>query len=173
MSAPAAAPARAADAQQIGRRIEDLLDRLAGSGDRESVAAAEELVRALMEFYGAGLARIVELLGAATVSRTLVEDDLVAHLLALHELHPEELPGRIGRALAGQQVEVVGFEEATGTLRVRAGGGGCGCPSTADATREAVAAALAGLAPEVTAVELADAGPALLQIATRPPGSRS
>ncbi|TQF06749.1 NifU family protein [Kitasatospora acidiphila] len=158
------------DPARTARRIEELLDRL--SGDLEASAAGEQLVGALMEFYGAGLARIVELVGAATVSRTLLDDELVAHLLALHDLHPEEPAARIARALAGQPVEVLGFDE--GTLRIRASGGGsCGCPSTAAATREAVVAALAGLAPEVTAVELAAEPPALLQIGTRPPGSGS
>jgi hypothetical protein len=157
------------DPERTARRIEELLDRLAATPD--AAATGEQLVRALMEFYGAGLARIVQLVGAGTVSRALLGDALVAHLLALHDLHPEELPARIARALADQPVEVLGFED--GTLRLKPSrSGGCGCQSTSGATREAALAALAGLAPEVTAVELATE-PALLQIGTRPPGSGS
>ena len=51
------------DGPQAGRRVEEVLDRLAATGDRAACAAAEELVRVLMEFYGAGLARIAERLG--------------------------------------------------------------------------------------------------------------
>ncbi|WP_035844487.1 NifU family protein [Kitasatospora azatica] len=171
----AAAPVRAVNAEQVGRRIEEILDQFAAGGDRDASAAAEELVRVLMEFYGAGLARIVDLLGSATVAKTLLDDELVANLLVLHELHPEDLPSRIARALAHQPVEVVDFAVATGTLRVRSTGGGCGCPSTSAATRETVADALAGLAPEVTSVELEGAAKesALLQISTRAPGGGS
>ena len=52
-------------AEQTGRRVEEVLDRLAESGDPAAAAAAEELVRSLMDFYGAGLARILHLLSGA------------------------------------------------------------------------------------------------------------
>ncbi|MFI5617020.1 hypothetical protein [Streptomyces sp. NPDC051567] len=178
----------AADAQQAGHRVEEVLDRLAATGDREVCAAAEELVRVLMDFYGAGLARIVEHLGGPADaprpgSRTalppalppaLLDDELVASLLTLHHLHPEDVGTRIDRALtsAGNALEPLGFDEATGTLRLRPapGAGGCGCSSATEvpaATRDL----LACYAPEVTTVELAPAGPPplpLLQIGTRP-----
>ncbi|MER5603569.1 hypothetical protein ABT085_41950, partial [Streptomyces sp. NPDC002265] len=51
-------------AEQAGRRVEEVLDRLAAGGDRAAAEAAEELVRSLMDFYGSGLARIVRLLSA-------------------------------------------------------------------------------------------------------------
>ena len=51
--------------EQTGRRVEEILDRLAESGDPAAAAAAEELVRSLMDFYGAGLARILQLLSGA------------------------------------------------------------------------------------------------------------
>jgi Fe-S cluster biogenesis protein NfuA len=181
--APAPARARAADAEQAGRRVEEILDRLAAAGDREVSAAAEELVRTLMDFYGAGLARMVDLLGAPAAQHSgaaplerLLGDDLVAGLLVLHDLHPEDLPTRIGRALnglPGRPVELVGFDEATGTLRVRsANPGGCACPSTNAAARQSVEDALACFAAEVASVELEPTGdakqPTLLQITTRP-----
>ncbi|NUS14874.1 MAG: hypothetical protein HOY69_26350, partial [Streptomyces sp.] len=51
----------ARDAEAAGRRVEDVLDRLAAAGDRAACDAAEDLVRTLMDFYGAGLARVLEL----------------------------------------------------------------------------------------------------------------
>ncbi|MFD9468980.1 hypothetical protein [Streptomyces goshikiensis] len=160
------------DARQAGRRVDEVLDRLAATGDREASAAAEELVRVLMEFYGAGLARVVERMGQGTLSGML-DDELVAGLLALHDLNPEDLPTRIGRALATvrEPVELLGFDEATATVRLRTEeSGGCGCGGSGDAARQAVEDALACFAPEVTAVELETAPkPApLLQIGTRP-----
>ncbi|GGZ46824.1 hypothetical protein GCM10010371_02500 [Streptomyces subrutilus] len=164
----------AVDARQAGQRVEEVLDRLAATGDREVCAAAEELVRVLMDFYGAGLARVVDGVGEAALA-PLLDDELVASLLALHHLNPEDVHTRIARALeaAADPLEPLGFDEATGvlTLRPRAAGGGCGCGSAADGAGRSVEDALACFAPEVTRVELAPAEPpqpALLQISTRP-----
>jgi Fe-S cluster biogenesis protein NfuA len=177
MSAPTTT--RPVDAERTGRRVEEVLDRLTADGDQAAAAAAEELVRSLMDFYGAGLARILHLLSSAPgePSAGLLGDEVVASLLVLHDLHPEDRDTRIARALdsVGEHtLDVVDFDEESGTLRVRArAGGGCGCGSGADA-REAVEAALACFAPEVKAVdvETAPAGPTLLQISTAPTGAR-
>ncbi|MCX5152173.1 hypothetical protein AB0C90_03250 [Streptomyces sp. NPDC048550] len=162
----------ATDAREAGRRVDEVLDRLAATGDREACAAAEELVRVLMDFYGAGLARIVERLGVERLGG-LLDDELVASLLALHDLHPEDVHTRIARALDAVRdpLSLVGFDEATGVLRLRsAPGGGCGCGSGGDTVPQSVEDALACFAPEVTAVELepAEAPLPLLQIGTRP-----
>jgi Fe-S cluster biogenesis protein NfuA len=186
-AATVVAPPRALDAVEAGQRVEDLLDRLSTTGDQEVCAAAEELVRVLMDFYGAGLARIVGRLGIPAERgagdgplAALLDDELVSSLLALHDLHPEDIGTRIARALDSVRdpVEVVGFDEETGILRLRfsaeAGdGGGCGCPSTGAATQRSVEDALACFVPEVEQVVMEsvtpDREPPLLQIATRPP----
>lgn len=178
---------RSPNAEEAGRRVEEVLDRLTAAGDPEAAEAAEELVRVLMDFYGAGLARIVALL-QAPAARTaqsgplsgLLGDELVSSLLVLHDVHPEDTSARIARALErirGHDMELLGFDEATGTLRLRStapsGGSGCGCSSTGSPARQAVEDALACFAPEVSHVELEEAPssqePALLQIGTRPP----
>ncbi|MFF5447998.1 hypothetical protein [Streptomyces sp. NPDC012888] len=168
----------ATTAEQAGRRVEDVLDRLARTGDTEACEAAEEVVRVLMEFYGSGLARILDLLGrSAGPTAALLGDELVASLLNLHGLHPEALPDRIDRALAGlsQPASNAGFDPDTGVLRLRlqpAGSSGCGCSSTRESVRQAAADALSCFAPEVTSVELEPAGapePPLLQIGNAPP----
>ncbi|WSA80438.1 hypothetical protein OG930_35350 [Streptomyces sp. NBC_01799] len=191
-AAPSAvAPPRAVDAVEAGQRVEELLDRLTTIGDQEVGAAAEDLVRVLMDFYGAGLARIVDRLSTPADRGTgsgplaaLLDDELVSSLLALHDLHPEDIGTRIARALDSVRdpVEVVGFDEETGILRLRSSteagdGGGCGCPSTGAATRRSVEDALACFVPEVNQVEMesstTDREPPLLQIATRPPTGTS
>ncbi|MEU6882572.1 hypothetical protein [Streptomyces sp. NPDC046712] len=171
----------ATTAEQAGRRVEEVLDRLAENGDAAACAAAEEVVRVLMEFYGSGLARVVDLLGRsgarppADPLSPLLADELVASLLTLHELHPEDAPTRIDRALSRlpQPVENAGFDPSTGVLRLRpTASSGCGCGSTVESTRQAAMDALACFAPEVTDVQLEPAAPrepALLQIGTRPP----
>lgn len=177
MSAPTTA--RPVDAQQTGRRVEEVLERLTTSGDPAAATAAEELVRSLMDFYGAGLARILNLLSSAPgkPSAGLLGDELVASLLVLHDLHPEDRDTRIARALdtvREHTLDVVGFDEESGTLKVRArAGGGCGCGSGDDA-RQAAEAALACFAPEVRGVdvETAPVGPTLLQIGAAPTGRR-
>lgn len=187
----AAAPPRAVDAVEAGQRVEELLDRLTAVGDREVGAAAEDLVRVLMDFYGAGLARIVDRLSAPADHATgsgplaaLLDDELVSSLLALHDLHPEDIDTRIARALDSVRdpVEVVAFDEETGVLRLRSSseagdGGGCGCPSTGETARRSVEDALACFVPEVNQVEMesstTDREPPLLQIATRPPAGTS
>ncbi|NMI62975.1 MULTISPECIES: hypothetical protein [unclassified Streptomyces] len=183
----AAKAAPAVDAVRTGQRIEDVLDRLATTGDPAARAAAEELVQALMDFYGAGLARMLHLLSTPVGRRTpgdplagLLGDELVASLLVLHDLHPEDRTTRITRALDSvrdHELDVVDFDEETGTLRLRAaGGGGCGCAASGTTAQQAAEGALACFAPEVTAVEVQAAGrsgePTLLQIGTGP-GTRA
>ncbi|MEU9123950.1 hypothetical protein AB0C96_29485 [Streptomyces sp. NPDC048506] len=178
----APAPAAAPHAEEAGRHVEDVLDRLARRGDREASAAAEELVRVLMDFYGAGLARIMHLLERGTEagdpSAVLLRDELVTSLLVLHDLHPEDTAARIDRALDSVRrqhpTEVAEFDADAGVLRLRtADSGGCGCPSTGQAAQQAVEAALSCFAPEVTTVQwdtvTAPPEPTLLQISRRPP----
>ncbi|MGW7463989.1 hypothetical protein ACWGJT_04620 [Streptomyces xantholiticus] len=172
----------AVTAEEAGRQVEEVLDRLAATEDAEACAAAEELVRVLMEFYGAALGRAVELLQRpvdqppGTPLEGLLGDELVASLLNLHGLHPEDLPARIARALDGipHPVEHAGFDPATGVLRLRVTAStGCGCPSTQESVRQAAVDALACFAPEVTGVDMEGAAasrePTLLQIGSGPP----
>ncbi|MER5377104.1 hypothetical protein [Streptomyces sp. NPDC002553] len=175
MSATAARPV---NAEETGRRIEEVLDRLAGSTDPAAARAAEELVRSLMDFYGAGLARVLRLLSASGEPLgTLLGDRLVASLLVLHDLHPEDRDTRIARALDDlpeHPLEVVGFDEDGGVLRLRSrSGGGCGCGGSD--VRSAVEEALACFAPEVRSVEVQapPAEPALLQIGARPTAAKA
>ncbi|MEW2438479.1 hypothetical protein AB0952_30745 [Streptomyces caniferus] len=177
----AAAPGTVPNAETTGRRVEEVLDRLARR-DREASTDAEELVRVLMDFYGAGLARIMHLVGSSTDAdgprAALLRDELVTSLLVLHDLHPEDTAARIGRALDSVRrqhpAEVAEFDADSGALRLRAGdAGGCGCPSTNQQAQQAVEAAVSCFAPDVTSVQWEAAGaqaePALLQISRRPP----
>ena len=69
-----------------------------------SASAAEELVRLVVDLYGAGLERLLEIVYDAAGSTTellgrLAADDLVASLLLVHGLHPDDVGDRVERAL--------------------------------------------------------------------------
>ncbi|GAA1084238.1 hypothetical protein [Kitasatospora arboriphila] len=163
-------------AETAGRRVQEVLDRLAGEEDGAAVPAAEDLVRELMAFYGEGLARIVALLGAdgtAPLPAALLDDQVVSGLLVLHDLHPENVQQRIRRALRslpGRPAELIGYAAEAGSVRLRTAPGGCGCGGE-DALRRDLETAFACYAPEVTDIRLEKAAPqpALLQIGRRPP----
>ncbi|WP_328477983.1 hypothetical protein OHA21_25925 [Actinoplanes sp. NBC_00393] len=140
------------DWRAAGERIDALL---AASGPGR--ARAEELVRLLTGLYGAGLQRLLELLhghGALTdeVLTAMARDDLLASLLLVHGLHPDDVATRVERALAatGEDVELLEVT-ADGNVLLRAGAGGCGCTTTARDDR--VRAAVEAAAPDVTGVE--------------------
>src|SRR4051794_37316460 len=71
-----------------------------------------EAVQAVVEMYGEGLARIV----ARVDPSTLIDDDLVAHLLLVHDLHPLPVEERV-RAVLGDSAELVSV--SGGVVRIR------------------------------------------------------
>jgi Fe-S cluster biogenesis protein NfuA/nitrite reductase/ring-hydroxylating ferredoxin subunit len=172
--------------QRTGERIEELLAGFRGFGEA-AAARAEELVRALVELYGDGLARIAATLraegeaGAAMLAR-LADDPLVESLLLLHGLHPLDVDARIQRALdrvrpylgshAGG-VEYLGVTD--GVARLRLAGSCQGCPSSTVTVRLVIEGAVREAAPEVNEVlvegVVQPAGPELLQIGHRPDGN--
>jgi len=144
------------EVDRVGERIERLLGEFGGT-DAE---LAEDLVHTLLEFYGAGLARIVEAVGRPLLDR-LAEDDHIRGLLVLHDLHPRSTHERVTEALdkvrpylgshAGD-VEFVGIDD--GVLRLRLQGTCDGCPSSALTVASAIEDAILQAAPDVVAVTL-------------------
>ena len=112
-------------------------------------------MQALLDLYGEGLARIV---GAASpdARRRSPSDELVAHLLLLHGLHPVPLEERVRGALDevrpyleshGGDVELLGVD---GRRRAAAAAGRCnGCPSSAVTLKLAIEDAIQQAAPDV------------------------
>jgi hypothetical protein len=111
----------------IVERIEALVAECAASPDPATRRNAQELVQLLMRLYGAGLARILRMVelhdasGRRTVD-ALLGDDLVASLLVLHDLHPEDDEARIRRGLERLEAPVGAtirlLEVRDGTARV-------------------------------------------------------
>ena len=166
------------DPQGLAERIEQLLDGITTDGGPALGHAAEELVRVLMRFYGAGLEQMVAIVRAGagdTVVHRMAADPLVAGLLALHDLHPVPVGQRLEHALDtarrklgphGTGLALAGIDDE-GRVHVQVAGGGCGT----DTVKDIVATSISELAPEVAGVvyDAAPPGPALLQIGVRPP----
>src|SRR5213080_3289598 len=74
----------AQDLHEVGDRVEELLAELRSAADPTVHERAEALVSLLVEFYGAGLERIVALVGREPsgegIVRRLAQDDLLAML---------------------------------------------------------------------------------------------
>ncbi len=164
------------DPTGLAGRIEELLDGISADAGPGAGHAAEELVRVLMRFYGAGLEQIVAVVKAGageTIVHRMAADPLVAGLLALHDLHPVPLEQRLGHAMDAARRKLgshgagvrLGHVEADGTVHVLVDGG-CGM----DTIKDIVATSIGELAPEVAGVvfDAAPAGPTLLQIGVRP-----
>jgi len=151
--------------QEQAARVESLLAEMEALPDPALRATVAEIVQGLLSLYGAGLERIVETMsrGAdrspAGMLQALARDELVAHLLLLHDLHPEDLRGRVARGLEearpylqshGGSVELVAVEE--GLARVRLQGSCRTCPSSAAALHSTVEAAILRAAPDLIGV---------------------
>lgn len=152
-----------------GERIERLLEACSTAGPlaRER---AEELVRLVVDLYGAGIRRILDRAydaGVLTdeVIDSLADDELVSSLLLVHGLHPYSVEERIVRALDrvrpylgshGGDVELLEVT-ATGIARLRLLGSCDGCPSSAVTLSLAVEGAVTAAAPEVVSVEVVEA----------------
>jgi Fe-S cluster biogenesis protein NfuA len=154
--------------EQVGR-VESLL----GSIEHDPEALAT--VQAIVELYGEGLRRIVALAGSG---EPLESDELVSHLLLLHDLHPVDVDTRVARALEdvrpylgshGGDVELLGVEE--GVARLRLNGTCDGCPSSAVTLQHSIETAILRAAPELVAVvaEGLEEKQPLLQIAAPGP----
>ncbi|MGI8667715.1 MAG: NifU family protein [Jatrophihabitans sp.] len=152
--------------QHTAERVNALLTA-SSAGGTMARERAEELVRCVVELYGAGLERLLDLLFEAgrldeQVLSTLAADELVSGLLLVHGLHPDDTATRVGRALDGVRpylgshggdVELVEITEA-GVVRLRLTGSCDGCPSSAVTLELAVEGAVRDAAPEITDIEV-------------------
>jgi Fe-S cluster biogenesis protein NfuA len=156
------------DLRATGERIETLVDACAAAGPvaRER---AEELVRLVVDLYGAGLERLMEIVhehgGLEGSLDALADDDLVASLLLVHGLHPYDVTTRVERALEGVRPylgshggDVELLDVADGVVRLRLLGSCDGCPSSSVTLKLAVERAIVEAAPEIVRIDVDDAG---------------
>ena len=158
---------RDTDFRHSGERIEQLLEEIRKMASRPAWQRVDELMRLVVELYGEGLSRIVELMQfegtVQELRERLLGDQLLASLLVLHGLHPRGVSARVSDALErvrpylgshGGDVELVSVDETSGVVKLRLGGSCDGCPSSMVTVKLAVEGAIEELAPEITRVEV-------------------
>jgi Fe-S cluster biogenesis protein NfuA/nitrite reductase/ring-hydroxylating ferredoxin subunit len=148
--------------ERVGR-IETLLDEIESFEDPTARAKTAEMVQTLLELYGEGLGRIVEMvgrLGSDDLNDELLADELITHLLLLHGVHPIDIETRVLGALDevrpyleshGGNVQFLGIESDVARVRLE---GSCeGCPSSTMTLKLAIEEAIQKAAPELEGVE--------------------
>jgi len=159
---------------QVGERIERLLEEVRAMSSPPAWQRIDELIRTILQLYGSALANVVEIAsnagpaGEDLLSR-FTADGVIASLLILHGLHPEDFAARVRKALIqvrpylgshGGDVELLEADAATGVVRLRMAGSCESCPSSTITVKLAVEGAIKELAPELTTIEVEGLEPA-------------
>lgn len=147
-------------------RIETLIQEVAAFPDPHARDITQELVQSLLDMYGDGLARILDLTmqkesPSSALVQALANDELVASLFLLHDLHPIALETRVAQALVevrpylqshGGGVELLKVENGVVYLRLQ---GSCnGCASSAMTLKLAIEDAIYKVAPDLDGLEV-------------------
>ena len=146
--------------EQLIARVQELTGRLEDLDDPACRSLAEELTSAVVQMYGAGLERIVELADAGTRDE-MSKDSLVAGLLMIHDLYPVPIEERVMQALDtvrpymeshGGNVELLGIEDGIAKLRLA---GSCkSCRASSSTLELAVRQALEEAAPDLLGMDV-------------------
>ncbi len=146
--------------EQLIARVQELTGRLEDLDDPACRSLAEELTSAVVQMYGAGLERIVELADAGTRDE-MSKDSLVAGLLMIHDLYPVPIEERVMQALDtvrpymeshGGNVELLGIEDGIAKLRLE---GSCkSCRASSSTLELAVRQALEEAAPDLLGMDV-------------------
>jgi hypothetical protein len=134
--------------------IARLLDEVRAAAGPQTWPRVEALVHALMELYGAGLARLLELVAEAhaldaTLRSRLCADELLSSLLLLHRLHPTPTRERVEQALypLRAHLERVAFDD--GIVRIRLTD-----DCALESAQKLIERTIEEAAPEVTRIEV-------------------
>ena len=159
---PISAPERGEFRLQT-ERVEKLAAKLESAGDPEIRATALDLVQSVIELHGAALQRMIDSFtqtaaGEAAL-RTAVSEDLVASMLLLHGLHPDDIQTRVLHGIEkvrpylkshGGDVELASVRDGIVRLVLH---GSCGsCPSSSITLKNAVEDALFEAAPDIVEI---------------------
>ena len=149
------------EAEQLIARVQELTGRLEHLDDADCRELAEELTGAVVQMYGAGLERILELIEDDETRGRLADDELVAGLLMIHDLYPVPVEERVRQALDtvrpyreahGGNVELLGIED--GIVRLRLEGSCKSCRASSSTLELAVQQALQQFAPDLLGMDV-------------------
>ena len=157
--------------EQLLVRVQELQEALESAGETVPRGLAEELVSGVVQMYGVGLERILAALRSAgesgdEIAQGLAQDDFVAMLLLIHDLHPVPLADRVQAALDsvrpymeshGGNVELLSLENGVARIHLR---GSCSDCSASSVTLElAIKQALEEAAPDLAGLEVEGMAP--------------
>jgi Fe-S cluster biogenesis protein NfuA/nitrite reductase/ring-hydroxylating ferredoxin subunit len=157
--------------EELLARVQELQEALDSAGESVPHDLAEELVSGIVRMYGAGLERILAAVHESgepgeRIAKALAQDDLVAMLLLIHDLHPVPLADRVQAALEsvrpymeshGGNVELLSLENGVARIHLR---GSCSDCSASSVTLElAIKQALEETAPDLVGLEVEGMAP--------------
>lgn len=159
-------PQKVQEHQRQAAHIEKLVQEIAEFPDLHERTVAQELVQALLDMYGEGLTRLLEITMETEASGielidTFAEDGLLSSLFLLHGLHPLDIETRVMQALDevrpylkshGGNVEFVKVEAGIAYLRLE---GSChGCSGSTTTLKLAIEEAIYKAAPDLDGLEV-------------------
>ncbi len=159
-------PQEVQEQRRQAARIEALIQEIAAFSDPHARETSEELVRALVDMYGEGLSRLLEITAESEVSGlalidTFACDELLSSLFLLHGLHPLDIETRVMQALDevrpylkshGGNVEFVRVEDGIAHLRLE---GSChGCPGSTITLKLAIEESIYKAAPDLDGLQV-------------------
>ena len=147
-------------------RVEELIHQAEQIGDEDLRGQVQELVQHLLDFHGAGLARMigqVRQMGAEGEALLCdwTRDEVTASLLLLYGLHPVEMEVRVRDALGrlrsqlraqGVEAELVSIDD--GVVRLRMTDKADECASSSIAVRRKIAKAIYDAAPDAAGIKV-------------------
>jgi Fe-S cluster biogenesis protein NfuA/nitrite reductase/ring-hydroxylating ferredoxin subunit len=154
------------EVDELISRVQRLTEEVERIEDPRARRTAEELLAAVLELHGEGLARIGRALDEAgeagvAVKGEMLEDGVISSLLLIHDLYPVGLEERVREALDGVRpymeshggdVDLLGLED--GVARIRLQGSCDGCPASASTLELAIKQALEETAPDLIGLEV-------------------
>ena len=152
--------------QHPAARLDALVQEVSEFADPRARATAQELVQTLLDMYGEGLARMLEITAESQASGlelidTFASDELLSSLFLLHGLHPVDIETRVLLALDevrpylkshGGNVEFIKVENNIAYLRLE---GSChGCPGSTNTLKLAIEETLYKAAPDLDGLQV-------------------
>ncbi len=152
--------------QHLATRLDALVQEVSEFTDPRARATAQELIQTLLDMYGEGLARLLEITADSKASGlelidSFASDELLSSLFLLHGLHPVDIEMRVMLALDevrpylkshGGNVEFVKVEDNIAYLRLE---GSChGCPGSANTLKMAIEETLYKAAPDLVSLQV-------------------